>query len=112
MVASFPAAAASLRAPSTSPLTTMDYEAKGLSGKLEEYLPPDQPTVKAPSFCQKDSLSWDTNGVPLPNKTGEGCYANNNSSLANAGGTTYRDRGGGARPAHPENVSPTFVADT
>ncbi len=67
----------------TSQLTTMDYEAKGLSGKLEEYLPPDQPTVKAPSFCQKDSLSWDTNGVPLPNKIGEGCYANNNSSLAN-----------------------------
>jgi hypothetical protein len=66
-----------------SSLTTDDYEAKGISGKLEEYLPPEQNTVKSPSFCQKDSLSWDTNGVPLPNETKKGCYANNNSSLAN-----------------------------
>jgi hypothetical protein len=66
-----------------SPLTVSDYHEKGLSGKLEEYLPPDQPKDISPTFCQKDSLSWDTNGVPLSKDSSSTCYSNNNSTLAN-----------------------------
>ena len=67
----------------TSDLTVHDYESKGLSGKLEEYVPSDQHTIKSPTFCKKSSLSWDSNGVPLQeNDNAQSCYENNNSSIA------------------------------
>jgi len=66
-----------------SPMTIQDYTNKGLSGKLEEYVPADQTTIKSPSFCKKSQLQWDTHGVPLQeNDNAQSCYENNNSSLA------------------------------
>ena len=66
-----------------SPMTIQDYTNKGLSERLEEYVPSDQMTIKSPSFCKKSQLRWDSQGIPLQeNDNAKSCYENNNSTLA------------------------------
>ena len=44
------------------------------------YLPEDVPNLFSPSFCNKDSNEWTTNGVPKQNRNlPDTCIANNNS---------------------------------
>lgn len=44
------------------------------------YLPEDVPNLFSPSFCDKDSNEWTTNGVPKQNRNlPDTCIANNNS---------------------------------
>ena len=44
------------------------------------YLPEDVPNLFSPSFCDKDSNEWTTNGVPKENRNlPDTCIANNNS---------------------------------
>ena len=56
------------------------YNVIKISDLSKYYLPEDVPNLFDPSFCDKDSNDWTTNGVPKQNNNlPDTCMANNNS---------------------------------